>query len=315
MKIARTIIRWGLISGLALGGITLLVGPQRMAMGIAQIRAKTQETLGGMFDDPVALRMQLQGLADQYPDRIAEVRGEIAEVEHQLGQFHRDVDVASRVVALTTDDLGKIKTLVARAETQVQSSARPVAIRYEGVRYDIDEAYTEARRINHVRLTYNDRLAHDKQQSTFLTEQKTRLVEILNKLEDEFNTYQAQLWQLDREIDTIERNDRLIELTKEQQATLDSYDKMGRVGSLKQVQAKLAQLRAEQEAKLATLAKHNFRNDYESKAEMDLNMENGDLLDDPFTELESDTATENEAEGTEVSDSKSLVWSGILVIE
>ena len=43
--------------------------------------------------------------------------------------------------------------------------------------FDLDEAYNEGRRIQHVRTSYDQRQAHDQQQLTFLTQQKQRLSE------------------------------------------------------------------------------------------------------------------------------------------
>ena len=284
MCITRSLLRWGLVGGLALGGMTLLVGPERVSAGLAQIRGKAQNVVDNLVDDPIALRRQLEGLAEQYPDRIVEVRGEIAQVEQQLKQYDHDIDVASRVVAMTTDHLGQLKTLVARAEESAQQTMRPVAIRFEGVKFNIEEAYNEARRINNVRGTYQDRLASDQQQVAFLAQQKDRLVEILDKLETEYGTFQAQLWQLDRQIDAIERNERLITLTEQQQATLASYEKFGKVGSLKQLEAKLAELRAVQEAQLESLSKKGINTDYENRAQYEMSTEG--LSDNPFDVLE-----------------------------
>lgn len=315
MCITRSIIRIGLVGALALGGVTMLVGKERVAAGLSMIRSKAQNVVDTCVDDPVALRRQLEGLADQYPDRIVEVRGEVAEVEHQLAQFTRDVEIASRVVALTTEDLGELKELVARAEDSAKSAARPVSIRFEGVKFDVEQAYTEARRINSVRGTYQDRVAHDKQQIAFLSQQKDRLGEILGKLESEYATFQAQLWQLDRQIDAIERNERLITLTEEQQATLKSYEKFGKVGSLKQVEAKLADLRAKQEAQLEFLAKRGVHTDYENKAEYE--MDSAGVSTSPFDEIESEgaTAEPTSAEAPAAKDAKSLAFAEPIVIE
>jgi len=313
MSITRTVLRWGLVSGLALGGVTLLVGPDRVCAGLTQLRGKAQSVVDNCIDDPVALRRQLEGLAGQYPDRIAEVRGEIAEVEHQLGQFTRDVEIAQRVVAMTTTDLGELKTLVARAEESAKSTARQVSIRYQGVKFDVEEAYNEARRINNVRGTYNDRLANDQQQITFLAQQKDRLNEVLGKLESEYSTFQAQLWALDRQIDAIERNDRLIALTEEQQRTLAGYEKFGKIGSLKQLEGKLAELRAKQEAQLETLSKHGVHMDYENKAELDLDT-NG-MTDDPFADLTQPTADESDETEVKSANDRSLAFAEPIVIE
>lgn len=317
----RSMLRWGLVGGLALGGVTLLVGPERVCAGFAMVRGKAQNVVDNLVDDPVALRRQLDGLAKQYPDRIAEVRGEIAEVEHQLVQFNRDVEIATRVVAMTSDDLNQLKTLVTRAEESVKSASyepgskpRPVFVRFEGVKFNIEEAYNEARRINTVRGTYQDRLAHDQQQIAFLDQQKGRLAEILNKLETEYNTFQAQLWQLDRQIDAIERNERLITLTEQQQATLASYEKFGKIGSLKQLEAKLAELRAVQEAQLDSLSKKGVHMDYENKATYD--MDTNSAGDNPFEDVDAEPSTDDvEHNAPAASGSKSLAFLDPIVIE
>jgi chromosome segregation ATPase len=313
MCITRCILRWGLVAALALGGLTLLVGKDRVAAGVSMIRGKAQSMVDRCVDDPIALRRQLEGLAGQYPDRIAEVRGEIAEVDHQLAQFTRDVEIATRVVAMTTEDLGQLKELVARAEDSAKATARPVSIRFEGVKFDIEQAYTEARRINTVRGTYQDRIAHDNQQINFLAQQKGRLDEILNKLEAEYSTFQAQLWQLDRQIDAIERNDRLIALTEEQQATLKSYEKFGKVGSLKQVEAKLAELRAKQEAQLDWLSKQGVEMNYENKAEYEL--DSADANTNPFDEIDGEIDPASDDQAAPKANTKSLVFAEPIVVE
>jgi chromosome segregation ATPase len=303
----RCILRYGIIGGLALGGVTLLIGPDRVAMGLAQVRTKAQSVVDGCVDDPVALRTQLAQLADEYPDRIAEVKGEIAEVDHQIGQFERDIDIANRMVALATEDLTNLHALVERAEERVPlASNRAVFVRYEGVRFNLDEAYVEGQRINNVRASTQDRLAHDEVQLKFLQEQKARLAEILDQLETEFGTYQAQLWQLDRQIDSIERNERLIELTEAQQATLSSYERFGKVKNLKQIEGKLAELRAKQEAQLQTLAKYNVGRDYEKEAVFQLD---SDRFSSPFDEIEMDDLDETDGEEDE-DESDSLAWAG-----
>jgi chromosome segregation ATPase len=317
MCITRSLLRWGLVGGLALGGVTLLVGPERVSAGLAQIRGKAQGVVDNLVDDPVALRRQLQGLAEQYPDRIAEVRGEIAQVESQLSQYTHDMDIAQRVVAMTTDHLGQLKTLVARAEESARQTTRPVAIRFEGVKFNVEEAYNEARRINNVRGTYQDRLASDQQQANFLTQQKSRLAEILDKLESEYSTFQAQLWQLDRQIDAIERNERLITLTEQQQATLASYEKFGKIGSLKQLEAKLAELRAVQEAQLESLSKRGVNMDYENRAQYESSTEG--LHDNPFDNTDEQPSAEPEQtieqNGEQKDRSKTFAFADPIVIE
>jgi chromosome segregation ATPase len=309
--ITRGILRWGLIGGLALVGVSLLIGPERVAVGLSQIRMKAQTLVDSAMDDPAALRRQLKRLAEQYPDRIAEVEGEIGEVEHQIAVSERDIEVARLVVANTTDDLQTLKTLIARAEEQAASTARTVALRFQGVRFDIDEARQEGYRINNVRSNFQDRLAADEFQVNLLREQKNRLVEIHRKLESEYDTYLTQLQQLDREIDAIARNDRLIKLIEQQQATLDSYAKFEDVDNLHQLQSKLAELRTIQKAQLDRLEKVGVRRDYEEEARYQLDTQN---LDDNGVENLFETGKEGDTDNVNESDD-SIAWAGPLVID
>ncbi len=305
MLITRCIFRWGLISALALGGATLLIGPERVAAGLAHVRAKAQSVVDHAVDSPMVLRRQLENLAEEYPHRIAQVQGELAEVKTQIEQFVRDTEVAARVVAMTTDDLGELTTLITKANG-VES--RTVFVRFEGVRFHLDEAKNEAQRIHGVRTTYTDRLQCNQQQLVMLDQQKSRLYEILMRLEDEFATFETQMWQLDRQIDAIERNDRLIEMTQQLQATLNGYDSWGKLDNLKQLQGKLAELKAIHEAQLATLEKIGIRTDYESRARYDLDTNtDAPVIVDPFESFFEDESTE--------TDDDSVAWLGPVVVE
>ena len=121
---SRFIVRWGIIGGLALGGITLLVGPQRVMACIDQLREEANSVVEHLVDDPIALRRQLDTLAREYPTRIAEVRGEIARLNQQLEQFVRDEKISIRVVELTTVDLEVLRDLVENAETTTRPNGR-----------------------------------------------------------------------------------------------------------------------------------------------------------------------------------------------
>ncbi len=308
MSITRCIFRWGLIGTLALGGATLLIGPERVAAGLAHVRATAQSVVDRATDNPAVLRRQLLALAEEYPHRIAAVRGEIAEVNHQIAQFDRDSEVAARVVAMTTEDLGELKTLITRAQNV---EGRPVFVRFEGVRFGMNQAYDEARRIQNVRTSYGDRLACNQQQLAVLDQQQARLVEILVKLEDEYGTFETQMWQLDRQIDAIERNARLIAMTEQLHATLEGYDHWGKLDNLKQLQAKMAELQAIQDAQLDTLAKAGLREDYAKRAQYELDS-GKQSLQDPFDQLFQETDTDVEVEAASAD---SFAWLGPVVIE
>lgn len=310
--ITRCILRWGLIGGLALGGVTLLVGPERVAAGFSHLRTKAQTLVDSQISEPVALRRQLAAMADQYPERIAEVEREVAAVVAQIKSHEYDIDVAQRVVALTTDQLSQLKTLITRAEAEAQATARPVALRFEGVRFNVDQAYSEARRINNVRGAFQERLTHDEQQLKFLQEQHVRLRAILDQLKTEADEFEFQLAQLDRQIESIERNERLIRLTEQQQATLESYEKFGKVGNLKQLEGKLAQLRAVQQAQMERLEKRGMYRDYENRVRFGIENRNAQDVD-PFDVLNEIEAGEDQKSVAPAH--RSMVWNKPIIIE
>ena len=266
---SRFIVRWGIIGGLAVGGITLLVGPQRVMACLDQLRQDANSVVENLVEDPVALRRQLDNLAKQYPTRIAEVRGEIARLGQQLEHFQRDEKIATRVVELTTIDLDALRELVDEAESMVVMDDGQVSIRFEGVRYDLESAYTEGRRIRTVRANYEDRIASDRRQMVLLQEQRTRLEDVLENIEQEYETYRSQLWQLDREIDAIERNDHIIAMVEQQQETLMGFDRIGNAGNLDQVRARLAEIRTVQESTIIALTETGTGSDYETRARFD----------------------------------------------
>ncbi len=310
--ITRGIMRWGLIGGLGLAGVTLLVGPERVGAGLAQIRTKAQGVIDQCVDDPVAIRRQLEQLASQYPNRMAEVRGELSEVESQIGEIGQELERDNLVVAMTTEDLTALKGKIALAEAEVESTTRPVFIRFDGVRFDVDEARDEALRIGSIRTNYRDRVAFSQQQLKLLQEQQARLTGILQKLDEDYSTYQTQLYTLDRQIHAIERNERLIELVKEQQQTLESYDRYATVGNVRQLQARLTELTKLQTAQLETLSKNGIRNDYESRASYELQNEKDD---ETFKQLLDELDSESLPEAAPASTSKSIAMVDPIIIE
>ena len=261
----KNLLRWGLITATVVGGTTLLIGPERVAAGFDQIRTLASSTFDELVDDPIALRRQLKGLSDQYPERIAEVRSELASIDVQIRQLEHDQQIAQRVVTITSKDINQLKDSVLAATTGVEDT-RKVTVRRGSFDIGLDQARSEARRIIGIKNAYEDRFLGNQQQISILNRQKQRLTDILAKLESEFGEFEAKLFHLDRQIDSIERNERLIAMTEEQQAMLNDFEKLGKVGNLRQLEAKLEELRTTQEAQLQTLESHGIQSEYEQRA-------------------------------------------------
>jgi chromosome segregation ATPase len=270
MTLCKTIVRWTIVAGLALGGITLIIGPERVGAAFGAIQTQATALVDEYIDveEAQALRSRLHELAEAYPDRIAEIRGEVARVETQLEQFAHDADVARRVVAMTGADLEQLALKVQSAE---RGGVRTVSLVSGDAGVNLDVAYREGRRIKGIHETYQERLVSDQRQITMLETQRERLAALLEQIEDEFADYQAQVWQLDRQIDSIQRNDRLIALTESQQATLRAFESPGNAEGLRAIETRLAELQAVQEGTLQALTERGRQNEYEHRAQMMLN--------------------------------------------
>lgn len=282
MSICKTIVRWTLVTGVVIGGVTILVGPGRVAAAFHTFQDKASVVVDRYIDqeEALSLRQRLHDLAEEYPDRIAEVRGEIAKLNTQLGQLEHDSDVARRVVAMTDSDL---RSLAKRVDVAQKSGIRTVSLVSGDAGVDLEVAYREGRRVRDIHQTYQQRLVADRRQVELLNAQHDRMTALLEQIEREYADYQAQVWQLDRQIDSIERNDRLIALTESQQETLSRFRTPGDVESLRQIESRLAELSAVQEGTLQSLAEQGRQHEYESRARSDMDMAYDGI--DPFEGL------------------------------
>ena len=89
--------------------------------------------------------------------------------------------------------------------------------------------------------------------------------ELLVQLETEHTRFQAQLWQLERQVDAIARNERLIELLEDRNKTIEECSRFDAI-SVDHVTERLAEIRSRQEAELELLSSTQETTDYEEQA-------------------------------------------------
>ncbi|HZW11095.1 MAG TPA: hypothetical protein VFF69_14430 [Phycisphaerales bacterium] len=294
MGFIKPVIWVGVAGALAAGTAVAVMGGPRASALFEQTRAKINSSIDSQIDDPVALRQQLRELEAQYPGRIAEVRGDLAELTSQIAQLEREHKVSTRVVELADADLGQIKGLLAKAEAaRADNGFALVRVRFDEDTLDLEDAYGKANQISQLRAAYASKTADIDGNLDVLRQQEARLNQILGQLESERAEFQAQLWQLDRQVDAIARNDRMIEMLERRQEAFERYDRYGDVTSPDQVQGQIAKILAEQESRLNALSVENTNNDYERQAENELSYQSqvgaeilGRAAEEPAVELE-----------------------------
>lgn len=275
-SIVKTVVRFGVIGGLVTGAAVLIAGPDRVLAIGEQVRGKINTAIDGTIEDPIAMRAQLRALEGQYPRRIAEVQGQLAEVHAQLKQLERDRAVAERVISLAQADYDEINGLITRAEAaRAEHSGHVVAISLNDRRYDIDGAYKRASDVSQTVDLYSARLADYDQELSSLQGDQEQLATLLDKLETEHGEFQAQLANLERQIDAVSRKGKMVDLMAERQKRLDELSRYS-VASLDQFKAQLTRRQAELESRLTSLSKREARSNYEDVAKVQIDRESSD---------------------------------------
>lgn len=275
--ISKSFVRYGLIGALVLGAGVAIAGPHRVKALFTQTRESINNKIDENITDPVALRAQLKDLEAQYPKRIAEVRGDLAKLREQVQQLNRDLAVSQRVVELADDDSTKLAAAIDQAHVagiqsvglEVDEPSHEVVIRFKNDRLDVGAAQTRLTQIDATRNAYANRATDVQRDLGYLAQQERQLSSLLTRLESEHTAFQTQMFDLDRQIDAIGRNDRMIAIMEERQETLDDQSRY-RATSLDAITTKLADIRARQEATLATLGKAGERSEYEHDAKASL---------------------------------------------
>lgn len=266
--IGKTVVRGAVVTAL-MGGVAVAVaGPDRIKAALHSARGKINKTIDAGIGDPQALRSQLRSLEEQYPKKIADVRGDLAELNEQISQLERELAVSRKVVAMTDADLRQMQDVLAKAEeARAAGAAQIVKVRFDSSEraVNLDEAYAKANRINQLRNAYSGRVGDIERDLGYLGQQKERLDTLLNQLETERAEFQSQLWGLDRQVDAIARNDRMIDIMKKRQETIEEHGRY-RVASLDQLTAQLADIRAKQESKLEMFSQSSDVKNYENAA-------------------------------------------------
>jgi len=272
----KTAVRLGVIGTLVGGTAVVIAGPHRVGALLSQAKGEVNSLIDSQIDDPVALRNQLRRMEGQYPKRISEVRSELASLRSESQELERELAVSQKVVELAEAKLEDLQQMIARGEEARVSETGHVLVRvkWEGQRLGLDEAYAKANQYSQLRSAYHTKAADIERDLGLLSQQEQRLEQLLSELETERAAFQAQLWDLDRQVDAIARNEKLIEILDKRQRTLDELESPYADVSLTQIKDRLAKVRAEQESKLSMLA-NSEEMDLKSKATQILDFEAG----------------------------------------
>ena len=301
-------VRFGVMAALA-GGAAAVVAEAARPGSVGAILHQTSGMVGSVIDanidDPAAMRAQIKRVQAEYPEKIAEVRADLNEVREQMSQLEREREVSAKVVELTANDLSLIETGIQRAQAaQSAHQGAVVRISFNESRLSPRDAMARHSEITQTQAVYKGRIAEVETELGFLADQEHQLADLLVRLETEQAEFEAQLFQLDAQIDSIARNDRLIEMMEDRQATIDEHNRY-QAHSLDQIRGRLDRIRNEQTAWIAQIGRQDASRNYVAEAEY-------------LTDQEASVRLLVEPERgdlIEVPSSKSIQWEAPTVIE
>ena len=257
-----------LLLGMAGAGAYALMGKHRTEAVVHELQDNLLKSIDEHIDNPALMRSQLRDLEREYPERIAQVQGDLAEIRHEIKQLEQEVAVSDRVVALAEQDLQRLGAEVA-AQIPAEAGVQLASVRLDGEAYTPDSAHAQLERVRATRAAYAGRSADARHDLGYLTKQSTRLEELLAKLQGEQTEFRAQVVGLNRQIDAISRNDRLLALLEKRNETITECSQYETV-SLHQITSRLDQIKGKQEAQLDLLASEEHATKYEDVARQQL---------------------------------------------
>jgi hypothetical protein len=208
----------------------------------------------------------------RYPERVQAVRRDLGELNNEIARLERERAVSDRVVELVDADLAALGPAVQQAVAAAGGRAARAAVTFDDEVLSLHHAKSKLAQIERTKIVHLARAADAQHKQKYLRQQEGRFNELLGQLETEHMQLTTQLVQLEREVESIARNERLIELLNKRQRTLDNASRYEAV-SLGEITAELTRIRTEQEARLDLLAATRESTDYEDMATMQLTEE------------------------------------------
>ncbi|MEM9801038.1 MAG: hypothetical protein AAGA20_11995, partial [Planctomycetota bacterium] len=258
----RTAVVGTALAAAVVGGTAMIVGPERVGAMADQIHGRIEAQFDDNINDPVAMRRQLAQVERQYPERIRGVRGDLASLQEEISRLEDESKISQRVVQIVDQELAAlVPALKSAIESEQGPRAQPASISFDGDVMSTRRATNEVREMQRTRTVHEGRAADAIHQLKYLRQQEGRFVALLDELEGEYAQLKAQLVQLENEVESIARNERLISILEARQRTLDEAGRFDAV-SFDHIVRSLERKRVEQMAELDHLAAGARASDY-----------------------------------------------------
>lgn len=257
--------RWGLTGLLVTVGLVAVVGLARVKTAYYSVRDHLRTNMDDLVDSRVALRHELGKLQKEYPERIADLRVELARADRDLAACLDDRRICEEVVLLAENDLDVLQQRISHAGN---GDLGFVSIEFRSERLGPDEATRRAARIASTATSYRRRLGDLEGEADLLREERASLQNQLTEIQSEYRTFQAEASSLLREIDALQRKEKMVEIAERRAGRGDEDPFSDRSASLARVKEKIEARRIRLDEKLRAIRGFKSGDAYEAEARM-----------------------------------------------
>lgn len=271
----RTAVIGTALAGAVVGGTAMVVGPERVGAMVDQVKADVTDRFDANLDDPTVLRRKLNEVAQKYPRQIAQVQRDLVDIREEAARLTHEREVSERVVALIDRDLAELAPALADARAEaaaVGARLASVPVRWEGGQMSARRAQIRVTEIERERGARAAAAADAAESLLHLRAQEAHFEETLGRLLDEQAELNAKIGQIESEIATVARTERLIQMLEAREATLESIKRF-EVESLDGLTAVLERKRIEQTHRLEAIGASVESKSYAELAEAQLTLE------------------------------------------
>ncbi|MEN8150489.1 MAG: hypothetical protein ABFS86_11745 [Planctomycetota bacterium] len=273
-RFTRSIIKWGVIGGLGIVGLTAIVGSTRVKTAFMSVRDHIRSNVDELVDTKVALQHEVDKLQKEYPKRIAEIRVQQRSVDRDLAQCERQLHESEEVVAVALGDLEVLRDRLDRTDADADGLGAP-AIEFRARRLSRGAALDRAAEAADVAKSYEDRAIDLRNERKLLFDEKARLAGERAELTQEYAKFQAEVATIGRDIDSLERKEKLVALAERRRGEREDIF-ADRATSLTVLKDRIASRKIELEEKLKGMNSRAGSNEYEARARLRLTARTAD---------------------------------------
>jgi len=264
-RFIRSIIKWGVIGGLGLTALVAVVGTTRVKTAFWSIRDHIRSNVDELVDQKIALEHEVQKLKREYPQRLAEIRMQQVSVDRDIAICEKQLHVSEEAGAVARGDLEVRQQRLGDTD----ADADGVTIQFRGARLTHDAALDRAADAADYAKSYEERAVDLRKERKLLYDEKARLVGERASLEQEYARFQVEIATIGRDIDSLERKEKLVALAERRRG--DQEDIFSdRASSLNVLKDRISRRKIELEEQLKGLSAMSGTNEYETRARLRL---------------------------------------------